>query len=64
MPLEDVLAMYGYGPTNDTPENLNTESGGSTSEEDILNNHDLTLDKDQVHTAVLCLCCGGTRTLC
>ncbi|XP_067928759.1 mesoderm induction early response protein 1-like [Watersipora subatra] len=53
MPLEEVLAMYGYGPNNEGVGSETNYSCDSNSEEDILNNHDLTLDKDQVARDVL-----------
>jgi len=47
MPLSEVMAMYGY--KTELPSSLqNQESYGSSSEEDILNNRDLTLDKEEV----------------
>lgn len=52
MPLEAVLAMYGYGSTDETGSARNNDSAGSTSEEEILNNHDLTLDKEEVWCGV------------
>ena len=39
MPLDDLLAMYGYGEPHDTR---------SSSEEEILSNQDLTLDKEEI----------------
>lgn len=48
MPLEAVLAMYGYSAPDEASSNRATESSDSTSEEEILNNRDLTLDKEEV----------------
>lgn len=52
MPLEDLLAMYGYDSampsTTATSTTQESHSQSSTSEEDILNNQDLTLDKEEV----------------
>ena len=49
MPIEELLAMYGYGDGarrhNDSAENNESRS---SSDEDILSNQDLTLDKDEV----------------
>ena len=48
MPLEELLAMYGYGgPGPQNPSNEPQESR-SSSEEEILSNQDLTLDKDEI----------------
>ncbi|CAH1772342.1 unnamed protein product [Owenia fusiformis] len=41
MPIEQLLAMYGYGGTE-------PQESRSSSEEEILSNNDLTLDKDEV----------------
>lgn len=52
MPIEAVLAMYGYGgadPPADPAAGDANESRSSMSEEDILNKQDLTLDKEEVH---------------
>lgn len=49
MPLEELLAMYGYngtGPPN--PSNEPLQESRSSSEEEILSNQDLTLDKDEI----------------
>ena len=49
MPLEELLAMYGYGgtgPSNPSSEQL--QESRSSSEEEILSNQDLTLDKDEI----------------
>ena len=49
MPLEELLAMYGYGgpgPANPSSEPL--QESRSSSEEEILSNQDLTLDKDEI----------------
>ena len=43
MPLEELLAMYGA-----PPEAAETHDSRSSSEEDIIINRDLTLDKDQI----------------
>ena len=40
MPLEELLAMYGYGGE--------PQETKSSSEEEILSNQDLTLDKDEI----------------
>ena len=48
MPLEALLAMYGYGAPDPMAGGDHAESAGSNSEEEILNNHDLTLDKEEV----------------
>lgn len=57
MPLEALLAMYGYGggpaAGSATTGGSHNESAGSHSEEEILNNHDLTLDKEEVFIAFL-----------
>ncbi|XP_046544736.1 mesoderm induction early response protein 1-like [Haliotis rubra] len=45
MPIEDLLAMYGCGQPNEDDAHDNTRS---SSEEEILSNHDLTLDKDEI----------------
>lgn len=55
MPLEDLLAMYGYeGQRGSRPavedERQDTRS---SSEEEILSNHDLTLDKDEIARDIL-----------
>lgn len=49
MPLDELLAMYGYngsGPPN--PANEPLQESRSSSEEEILSNQDLTLDKDEI----------------
>lgn len=48
MPLEALLAMYGYGNADPMAGGDHRESNSSNSEEEILNNHDLTLDKEEV----------------
>lgn len=53
MPLESLLAMYGYGAGPTAGAEHHQESHGSTSEEEILNNHDLTLDKEEVSCLLL-----------
>ncbi len=47
MPLEDLLAMYGYG-TGPPPPSEPLQESRSSSEEEILSNQDLTLDKDEI----------------
>ena len=49
MPIEELLAMYGYGggvPIG--PPNEVQQESRSSSEEEILSNQDLTLDKDEI----------------
>ncbi len=49
MPLDELLAMYGYsgsGPPNPPSDPL--QESRSSSEEEILSNQDLTLDKDEI----------------
>lgn len=49
MPIEDLLAMYGY--SNGDPPSSDTTQGSdsrSSSEEEILSNQDLTLDKEEI----------------
>ncbi|XP_050403317.1 mesoderm induction early response protein 1 isoform X1 [Patella vulgata] len=48
MPIEDLLAIYGYSENQDNQDNTR-----SSSEEEILSNHDLTLDKDEIARDVL-----------
>lgn len=49
MPIEELLAMYGYGGGAKQPvEATENNESRSSSEEDILSNQDLTLDKDEV----------------
>jgi hypothetical protein len=45
MPLTDLLSMYGYGNGGVSSEQQDTRS---SSEEEILSNQDLTLDKDEI----------------
>lgn len=45
MPLSDLMSMYGYHSTHDNNEQQDTRS---SSEEEILSNQDLTLDKDEI----------------
>ena len=45
MPLSDLLSMYGYNAVNNSAEQQDTRS---SSEEEILSNQDLTLDKDEI----------------
>ena len=47
MPMEDLMAMYGYSGGNTVPV-PDPESRASSSEEEILSNQDLTLDKDEI----------------
>ena len=47
MPIEELLAMYGYGGASNITPAAEQESR-SSSEEEILSNQDLTLDKDEV----------------
>lgn len=55
MPLEDLLAMYGYeGPGGSRPAVVDErQDTRSSSEEEILSNHDLTLDKDEIARDIL-----------
>ena len=49
MPIEDLLAMYGYN--NGEPPSVTTSQTSdsrSSSEEEILSNQDLTLDKEEI----------------
>ena len=48
MPIEDLLAMYGY--SNGEPPSVTTQGSDSrsSSEEEILSNQDLTLDKEEI----------------
>ncbi|KAK3091530.1 hypothetical protein FSP39_020549 [Pinctada imbricata] len=49
MPLEDLLAMYGYGGGGTVPPDQSEQQDTrSSSEEEILSNQDLTLDKDEI----------------
>ena len=49
MPLDDLLAMYGYDTTQTVMEaNCFQQDTRSSSEEEILSNQDLTLDKDEI----------------
>ena len=50
MPIEDLLAMYYGGQTGPPPAVLDAEPHDtrSSSEEEILSNQDLTLDKDEI----------------
>lgn len=53
MPMEDLLAMYGASggslPMADHPDShLDSNDTRSSSEEEILSNQDLTLDKDEI----------------
>ncbi len=50
MPLEELLAMYGYGNSDGTLPSASSEPHDtrSSSEEEILSNQDLTLDKDEI----------------
>ena len=48
MPMEELLAMYGYANGAAPPEASETHASRSSSEEEIIINQDLTLDKDQV----------------
>ena len=48
MPMEELLAMYGYANGAAPPEASETHDSRSSSEEEIIINQDLTLDKDQV----------------
>lgn len=58
MPIEQLLAMYGYGgaPSADvnsssssmSPDSSQGQDTRSSSEEEILSNQDLTLDKDEI----------------
>lgn len=49
MPIEDLLAMYGYS-NGEPPSSVTTQGSDSrsSSEEEILSNQDLTLDKDEI----------------
>lgn len=55
MPLEDLLAMYGYaGQGGSRPAVVDErQDTRSSSEEEILSNHDLTLDKDEIARDIL-----------
>lgn len=55
MPLEDLLAMYGYGGGGGARPVVVDERQDtrSSSEEEILSNHDLTLDKDEIARDIL-----------
>lgn len=52
--MEELLAMYGYGSggvdssNSFPPSNSETQDTRSSSEEEILSNQDLTLDKDEI----------------
>ena len=50
MPIEDLLAMYGYNNGGDPPSSDATTGSDSrsSSEEEILSNQDLTLDKEEI----------------
>ena len=50
MPIEDLLAMYGYNNGGDPPSSDTTTGSDSrsSSEEEILSNQDLTLDKEEI----------------
>ena len=49
MPIEELLAMYGYGGGAPVGPPLETQQESrSSSEEEILSNQDLTLDKDEI----------------
>lgn len=48
MPIEELLAMYGYGGGGNGEGVGVEQESRSSSEEEILSNQDLTLDKDQV----------------
>ena len=50
MPLDDLLAMYGYGGGGSgvADSSLGLQDTRSSSEEEILSNQDLTLDKDEI----------------
>ena len=48
MPMEDLMAMYGYSGGSSVPVQQDPESRASSSEEEILSNQDLTLDKDEI----------------
>ena len=47
MPIEDLLALY-YGGQTGPPEALDPHDTRSSSEEEILSNQDLTLDKEEI----------------
>ncbi|XP_061166133.1 mesoderm induction early response protein 1-like [Saccostrea echinata] len=53
MPLEDLLAMYGYGGGPRPVVAEERQDTRSSSEEEILSNHDLTLDKDEIARDIL-----------
>ncbi|ELU18108.1 hypothetical protein CAPTEDRAFT_219441 [Capitella teleta] len=61
MPMEQLLAMYRYGnpPSTDLNDSLpasetgETQDNRSSSEEEILSNQDLTLDKDEIAQTLL-----------
>ncbi|XP_048760666.1 mesoderm induction early response protein 1-like isoform X2 [Ostrea edulis] len=53
MPLEDLLAMYGYGGGVRPVVAEERQDTRSSSEEEILSNHDLTLDKDEIARDIL-----------
>jgi hypothetical protein len=50
MPMEQLLAMYGYGAphSGDPNDSFPSSESRSSSEEEILSNQDLTLDKDEI----------------
>ena len=60
MPIEKLLAMYGYNNHDDSiedtsspPSNPELHDTRSSSEEEILSNQDLTLDKDVIARELL-----------
>ena len=48
MPIEDLMAVYGYGSGSPEAAGGDPESRASSSGDDIISNQDLTLDKDQI----------------